>query len=126
MKRPYTYYLNADTSVIQRQITSDVNNMYALIQSLMLLISELFVFVTLIALCMYYYPLMTLLMALLLGVTLLIIKISLKPVLYKAGKDNQDYYSGLFKWINQESKRLKSAEKKNTFRTATSNAEKDT
>lgn len=31
MKRPYEYYLNADTSVIQRMITSDVNNMYGLI-----------------------------------------------------------------------------------------------
>ena len=31
MQRPYEYYLNADTSVIQRSITSDVNNMYGLI-----------------------------------------------------------------------------------------------
>ena len=31
MKRPYEYYLNADTAVIQRSITSDVNNMYGLI-----------------------------------------------------------------------------------------------
>ena len=30
MQRPYEYYLNADTSVIQRSITSDVNNMYGL------------------------------------------------------------------------------------------------
>ena len=101
IRRNYEYYLNADSAVIQRSITSDVNNMYALLQSLMLLVSEAFVFVTLIVLCSVYYPLMTLLMALLLGVTLLIIKIALKPVLYKAGKDNQDYYSGLFKWINQ-------------------------
>ena len=28
MKRPYEYYLGADTAVIQRSITSDVNNMY--------------------------------------------------------------------------------------------------
>ena len=33
MQRPYEYYLNADTSVIQRNITSDVNNMYGLILS---------------------------------------------------------------------------------------------
>ena len=101
IRRNYEYYLNADTAVIQRSITSDVNNMYALIQSLMLLISELFVFATLTIMCLTQYPFMTLLMALLLGITLLIIKLALKPVLYKAGKDNQDYYSGLFKWINQ-------------------------
>ena len=101
IRRNYEYYLNADTSVIQRNITSDVNNMYALIQSLMLLISELIVFATLIALCVKESPLMTAFLAVLLGVTLLLIKIVLKPVLYKAGKDNQDYYAGLFKWINQ-------------------------
>ena len=33
--------------------------------------------------------------------TLLVITKVVKPVLRKAGKDNQDYYSGLFKWISQ-------------------------
>ncbi|MCR4696941.1 MAG: ABC transporter ATP-binding protein/permease [Lachnospiraceae bacterium] len=101
IRKNYEYYLNADTSVIQRNITSDVNNMYALIQSLMLLLSELIVFVTLIIVCVDQSPLMTACLAVLLGITLLIIKIALKPVLYKAGKDNQDFYAGLFKWINQ-------------------------
>ncbi len=101
IRKNYEYYLNADTSVIQRNITSDVNNMYALIQSLMLLLSELIVFVTLIIVCVKESPLMTACLAVLLGITLLIIKIALKPVLYKAGKDNQDFYAGLFKWINQ-------------------------
>lgn len=35
MRRGYEYFLNADTAVIQRSITSDVNNMYALILSLL-------------------------------------------------------------------------------------------
>ena len=48
MKRPYEYYLNADTSVIQRNITSDVNNMYGLILSLLQLISEIIVFACLV------------------------------------------------------------------------------
>lgn len=45
MKRPYEYYLNADTSVIQRMITSDVNNMYGLILALLQLMSEVIIFV---------------------------------------------------------------------------------
>ena len=40
MQRPYEYYLNADTAVIQRSITSDVNNMYGLILALLQLVSE--------------------------------------------------------------------------------------
>ena len=31
ISRGYEFYLNADTAVVQRSITSDVNNMYALI-----------------------------------------------------------------------------------------------
>ena len=49
MQRPYEYYLNADTSVIQRSITSDVNNMYGLILALLQLISEGIVFLFLVA-----------------------------------------------------------------------------
>ena len=49
MKRSYEYYLNADTAVIQRSITSDVNNMYGLILALLQLISEGIVFVSLAA-----------------------------------------------------------------------------
>ena len=101
IRRNYEYYLNADSAVIQRSITSDVNNMYALIQSLMLLMSEAAVFIALTCVCIYYYPLMTVLLAGLLGITLLLIKVILKPILYRAGKENQDYYSGLFKWISQ-------------------------
>ena len=30
-----------------------------------------------------------------------LVKKVLKPIMYRAGKENQDYYSGLFKWISQ-------------------------
>ena len=35
LRRSYEYYLNADTAVIQRNITANVNNMYALILALL-------------------------------------------------------------------------------------------
>ena len=35
LRRGYEFYLNADTAVVQRSITSDVNNMYALILALL-------------------------------------------------------------------------------------------
>ena len=96
MRRSYEYFLNADTAVIQRSITSDVNNMYALILSLLQLISEVIVFV-----CLAVVLLVALVISVLLVITLFIIKVVLKPVMYKAGEDNQNYYSGLFKWISQ-------------------------
>lgn len=53
MQRPYEYYLNADTAVIQRSITSDVNNMYGLILALLQLLSEGIVFLCLVGISFY-------------------------------------------------------------------------
>lgn len=118
MKRPYEYYLNADTSVIQRNITSDVNNMYGLILSLLQLISEIIVFVCLVAILFIQDARMTLFIAALLISVLLIVKLVIKPVMVKAGKDNQDYYSGLYKWIDESVtgiKEIKISSKENYF-----------
>ena len=40
LRRGYEFFLNADTAVVQRSITSDVNNMYALILALLQLFSD--------------------------------------------------------------------------------------
>lgn len=101
MQRPYEYYLNADTAVIQRNITSDVNNMYGLILALLQLISEGIVFVCLITVSILKDVWMTVTVSSLLFIVLLIIKCVLKPVMRRAGEENQEYYSGLFKWIEQ-------------------------
>ena len=101
LRRGYEFYLNADTAVIQRSITSDVNNMYALILSLLQLMSDGVVSAFIITYCFVSNGTMTVLMAVVLGALMLVIKDVLKPIMYKAGKENQDYYSGLFKWISQ-------------------------
>ena len=83
MQRPYEYYLNADTSVIQRSITSDVNNMYGLILNLLQLVSEMIVFVFLTVYCLTMDVVMTGTVAALLIVVLMVIKWILKPIMYK-------------------------------------------
>ncbi len=118
MKRPYEYYLNADTAVIQRTITSDVNNMYGLILSLLQLISEGIVFAGLAVVCILMSPVMSIVVAALLIIVLMIIKVVLKPIMKKAGEENQEYYSGLYKWIDQSVmgiKEIKIANKENYF-----------
>ncbi len=118
MQRPYEYYLNADTTVIQRNITSDVNNLYALILSCLQLISEIIVFVCLVAILLSQDAKMTLTIAVLLVIVLLVIKYFIKPVMVKAGQENQDYYSGLYKWIYESVtgiKEIKVANKENYF-----------
>lgn len=118
MQRPYEYYLNADTSVIQRNITSDVNNMYGLILSCLQLLSECIVFVCLVLVSLKMAAKMTLMIAVVMLVLLIMIKKVLKPIMVKAGQDNQDYYSGLYKWIEQSVmgiKEIKIANKENYF-----------
>lgn len=118
MQRPYEYYLNADTSVIQRSITSDVNNMYGLILNLLQLVSEMIVFVFLTVYCLTMDVVMTGTVAALLIVVLVVIKCILKPIMRKAGEENQDFYSGLYKWIDQSVmgiKEIKVANKESYF-----------
>lgn len=101
LRRSYEFYLNADTAVVQRTITSDVNNMYALILAVLQLISDGIIFVFLVFYCLAQDVVMSLVLASVMLLLLWVIKKVLKPILRKAGKDNQDYYSALFKWISQ-------------------------
>ena len=101
LRRGYEFYLNADTAVVQRSITSDVNNMYALILAVLQLISDGIIFLFLVVYCLAQDVAMTLLLASVMMLLLWVIKKVLKPILKKAGEDNQNYYSGLFKWISQ-------------------------
>ena len=101
IRRDYEFFLEADTAVIQRSITSDVNNMYALILSLLTMISEVIIFVSIAVVLLMTEPMITGIVAALLIVTLFIIKIFIKPVMKRAGEENQEFYSGLFKHISQ-------------------------
>ena len=118
LKRPYAYYLDADTSVIQRTISADVVNMYLLIRTLLQLISEVIVFVMLAAVCMVSDARMTLTLGIVLIVTLFVIKYAIKPVMNRAGKGNQDNYAGMLKQIIEVVsgiKEIKIANREDTF-----------
>ena len=127
LRRGYEFYLNADTAVVQRSITSDVNNMYALILALLQLLSDSVVSLFVISYCFISSGTMTILMAVVLLLLMWLIKRVLKPIMYKAGKDNQDYYSSLFKWISQTVlgyQRSKDFRQGAVFVSSTANAEK--
>lgn len=101
LKKDYEYYLFADTAVVQRTITADVNNMYALILAVLTLASEAIVFVALGATLFLFDPGMCIVIAVLLLTTMAIVKQILKPIMARSGKENQDFYAELFKWISQ-------------------------
>ena len=101
VSRDYEYYLNAETSVIQRSITADVSNMYALIMSVLQIASETIVALFLVIALAIEDPVMTVVIAVLLLVTLIVIKNIIKPIMNRTGKDNQDYGASMFAWISQ-------------------------
>lgn len=101
VRKDYEYYLNAETSVIQRSITADVSNMYALIQSVLQIASETIVALFLVAALAMQDPVMTVVIAVLLLVTLIVIKNIIKPIMNRTGKENQDYGASMFSWIAQ-------------------------
>ena len=101
MRRRYEYFLSADTAVIQRSITSDVNNMYALILALLTMFSDGVVSVCVVIYCLINSGALTIALAVVMISLMFIIKKVLQPIMHKAGRDNQDYYSLLFKWISQ-------------------------
>ncbi|MDE6621595.1 MAG: ABC transporter ATP-binding protein/permease [Lachnospiraceae bacterium] len=101
VRREYEYYLNAETAVIQRSITADVNGMYALIMSVLQIASEAIVAVFLVVALAIKDPVMTVVIAVLLLVTLIVIKNIIKPVMNRTGKENQDYGASMYAWISQ-------------------------
>ncbi len=101
VKRDYEYYLNAETSVIQRSITADVSNMYALIQSVLQIASETIVAVFLVVALAMQDPIMTVIIGVLLLGTLIVVKKIVKPIMNSTGKENQDYGASMFAWIAQ-------------------------
>jgi ABC-type multidrug transport system fused ATPase/permease subunit len=96
VRRDYEYYLNVETSVIQRSITSDVSNMYALIMSVLQIASEVIVAVFLVVALAMKDIVMTVIIAVLLVVTLVVIKNIIKPIMNRTGKENQDYGAEMF------------------------------
>lgn len=101
VKRDYEFYLNIETSTIQRIIAADVVNAYLLILSLLQILSECAVFVMLaVALLLVDFK-MTLVIAGLLIVTLAVIKEVIKPIMNRTGKENQDYASLIYQWLSQ-------------------------
>ncbi len=96
VKRDYEYYLNAETAVIQRSITADVSNMYALIMSVLQIAAEAIVAVFLVVTLFMQDPWMTLVLAVVLLVTLVVVKNIIKPIMNRTGRENQDYGASMF------------------------------
>ena len=101
VRRDYEYYLNAETSAIQRSTTADVSNMYALILSVLQIASEVIVALFLVVYLATLDVIMTIIVGTLVLLSLIIIKKIIKPIMNRTGRENQDYGAAMFSWISQ-------------------------
>lgn len=118
VRRDYEYYLNVETSLIQRAITADVSNMYALILSVLNIASELIVFLFISVYLLTVDAKITVFAGAMIVATLVVIKKIVKPIMNRTGKENQDYGATMFQKISetvQGIKEIKVATKEQYF-----------
>ena len=101
MRRPYEYYLNAQTGEVLRIIQSDVVQSYTLLMSLLGFVTETIVSSALVATIFVIEPYMTAFVAvMMLGIIVIIHKV-VKPILRREGIAFQRQLTAANKWILQ-------------------------
>lgn len=118
LKRPYEYFLNAESGEIVRIINTDTNSTFNLLTTVLNFFTEAAVSIALIATIILTDPLMAFLLAGILGVLMIIIGKIIKPVLKKAGLNFQKNIGKTNKWLLQSItgiKEIKVAEKESYF-----------
>ena len=101
LRKPYSYYLNAQSGEILRIIRTDVQNTYALLDMLLSLISESIVSLAIILVVVLINPLMTLLIGVFVSIIMLIIVKVIKPILREEGVLYRKNLSKAYKWMLQ-------------------------
>ena len=101
MLRPYEYYLNAQTGEIVRIIQNDITQSYSLFLLLLGAIKDLIVTIALIITIFILNPVMTILAAVFLLSTILLIAKVVKPILEREGLEFQKYSAITNTWLFQ-------------------------
>lgn len=101
IKRPYEYYLNAESGEIVRVVQNDVNQTYNLLTTLLGFATETIVSIALVITIFVVDPLMTAFIAvMMLGIVLVIAKV-VKPILRREGLSLQKNNALTYKWLLQ-------------------------
>ena len=101
LERPYEYFLNAESGEIVRVITDDTRNTFNLLSTVLAFFTEAIVSVALIAVIIITDPVMAILIASVLGGTMLLISRLVKPILRKAGLKFQKNSAKMNQWLLQ-------------------------
>lgn len=118
LHRPYEYFLNAESGEIVRVVTSDTQNTFNLLSTVLSFFTEAVVSTALIITIIVADPFMAFLLAAVLGGMMLLIGRLIKPVLKRAGVKYQQNSAKTNKWLLQAIsgiKEVKVAEKEEYF-----------
>ncbi|MBP5305408.1 MAG: ABC transporter ATP-binding protein, partial [Lachnospiraceae bacterium] len=118
LNRPYEYFLNVKSGEIMRVITGDVGSTYSLLMTLLSLGTESFVSLALAITIFIVDPIMSSLLAVMLGVILILIAKVVRPILRRKGLDLQKHSALTNKWLIQAIngiKEIKVADKEEFF-----------
>lgn len=99
--RPYEFYINLSSGEALRIIQTDVSQVYALLTALLQAFSEVIVSVAMIITIFVIDWKMTLLVALLMSITIIVILRFINPTMKHAGQDYQKGHARMNKWIMQ-------------------------
>lgn len=101
INRPYEYFLNADSGEILRVIGGDTGTTYALLTTLLGFFTEGIVSIALVVTIFVVDPIMSLIVAVTMGLTILVIAKVIRPTLKKNGLKNQKHSALTSKWLIQ-------------------------
>ena len=101
LNKPYEYYLNADVNMMLQTVNKDIPHIFELLQECMLLITEIAVSACICIVLVIVDPIMTLSLAVLLGLMLLLVLRILKPRLGRIGNRRVDEQNNMMKWMQQ-------------------------
>ncbi len=101
LHRHYSFFLGANSGEIMRIVGSDTTMSFSLLSSILSLISELVISIMLAITVFIISPAITLIALVAICVVMIIILLIVKPLLRKAGEENQKAVAGMNTWIMQ-------------------------
>lgn len=118
LKRPYEFFLYINSGEVIRAINNDIANTFALLTNVLSFFTEAFVSGALLCMLIYIDFTTTFFLALVLGVTIMLIAYVIKPKLKGAGELCQQSTAQANKWLLQSIagiKEVKVSKKENVF-----------
>ena len=101
LNKEYTFHLKTNSSILFRNITSEVGNFTSSLANVMLLITEVLIFLLIFILLVYVNPMSTLIVLLIFGIPSLIFLFIINKFIKKWGEKTLNYNAKSLKFLNQ-------------------------